>query len=277
MILGAHVSVAKGVFNAPKNGVDLGCDSIQIFCKNQRQWAAKPLSDADADAYRAAYKGSGLKGVMVHGSYLINCGGTDATIWTKSRDALLDEAQRCEQLGIDRLVMHPGAHLDSGAAAGCARIADALRHVLAKTSKVRLLLESMAGQGSTLGHRFEDLARIRELVGDKERVRVCLDTCHLYAAGFDISTPAGYAHTIGLVDEILGPKAVDGFHLNDSKFALGAHRDRHENIGNGKIGTKGFAPLLRDPRWAGLPGALETPMAEAGYKEDLRRLRSLRG
>lgn len=275
MMLGAHVSTQGGVSLSPQNGVDLGCDAIQIFSKNQRQWGAKPLQEAEIAAFRENYVKSRLQGVLVHGSYLINVASPDPAMWTKSRDALLDEAQRCDQLGIPLLNMHPGAHMGTGAAAGCARIADAIRYVLDNTDKVTLLLESMAGQGTTIGARVEDLARIRELGGNDARVGYCLDTCHLFAAGFDLATPTGYKDAIRVVGDHLGLAHVKAFHLNDSEKPLGSHVDRHANIGQGLIGEKGFAPLMQDRRFERLPMVLETPLAEEGYRKDLEILRRL--
>lgn len=275
MMLGAHVSTAGGVSLAPGNGVELGCDAIQIFSKNQRQWTAKPLSELEIKAFQDNWRKSQLRGILVHDSYLINVASPNAEMWAKSRDALLDEAQRCDQLGIPLLNMHPGAHMGTGAAEGCKRIAQAIRHVLDGTSRVTLLLESMAGQGSTIGARLEDLARIRELCGNDARVGYCLDTCHLFAAGFDLTTPNGYKDTMRLVDEHLGLSRVKAFHLNDSEKPRGSHVDRHANIGLGLMGEKGFAPLMRDTRFEEVPMVLETPLAEEGYRKDLAILRRL--
>lgn len=279
MLLGAHVSISGGVHNAPQNGVRLGCDVIQIFSKNQRQWAARPYARAEIDAFHESYKASGLRGVVVHDSYLINLASTDPVLSKKSRDAFVDEAVRCTQLGIPDLVFHPGAHMGQGVPAGAKRIADAIQHALAKTpeSGVRLDLESMAGQGTTIGDRLEDLAHIMDLVGDRKRVGVCLDTCHLFAAGYDLSTREGYAETMKAVDRTVGLSRVKAFHLNDSKGALDCRLDRHEEIGLGQIGTTGFALLMNDERFADIPMNLETPGDDDGYVRNLKVLRGLIG
>ena len=278
MVLGAHVSIAGGVQNAPQNALNVTAECIQIFSKNQRQWAAKPYTEADIQAFREAYKKSGLKGSMVHGSYLVNVAALDKAILQKSRSGLLDEARRCEQLGIPYLNMHPGSHLGAGIDAGAKRIADAILEVLDKTqsSKVMILLEFMAGQGTNIGDKFEDLATIRNLTGNDNRVGYCFDTCHLFAAGYDITTPSGYRDVMKKADETLGISNIKAFHLNDSKMPLGSHVDRHENIGHGVMGVEGFRPLLQDPRFRDAPMVLETPLAEEGYEKDLAKLRPLR-
>lgn len=277
MLLGAHVSIQGGVRNAPGNGVRLGCDCIQIFSKNQRQWKFKPLADEETDAFRENYSKSKLRGVLVHDSYLINVGSPNKALWARSRDALLDEAERCDRLGIPLLNFHPGAHMEAGVDVGVKRIAEALRFVLDRTpsSRVVLLLESMAGQGSTIGHRLEDLARIRELAGADPRIGYCLDTCHLNSAGFDLTTPESYRQVMRQIDDVLGLPHVRAFHLNDSRTPLKSRVDRHENIGEGTMGAKGFRPLMQDHRFADLPMVLETPGGDDAYVRDLKILRKL--
>ncbi|HLE46724.1 MAG TPA: deoxyribonuclease IV [Candidatus Thermoplasmatota archaeon] len=275
MVLGAHVSSAGGVSFSPARGVELGCEAIQLFVKNQRQWTAKPIPDAEAQAFKENYAKSGLRGLMVHDTYLINVGSPDPAMWTKSRDALVDEASRCAQLGVPLLNMHPGAHMGQGLKPALERIAKAIRDALDATqgSGVHLVLESMAGQGTTIGARFEDLRVIRENAGNDPRLGYCLDMCHLHAAGFDVATPAGWKATMQQADEHLGVGRIKAFHLNDSKMPHGSRVDRHANIGEGTIGAKGFAPLLADPRFAEAPMILETPKAEEGYPKDLAVLR----
>lgn len=279
MLLGAHVSIAGGVQNAPIHGKNIGCDVIQMFTKNQRQWASKPYSRAEIDAFRENYKASGLKGAMVHDTYLINLASPDEAMWAKSKAAFLDEAQRCDQLGIPDLVFHPGAHMGTGYPAGVRRIAEAMRETLAKTPEgsVRLTLETMAGQGSTVGNRFEDLAEILELVGDKKRTGVCVDTCHIFAAGYDLSTSEGYAETMRALDSTIGLRRVTCFQLNDSKTPLNSRVDRHEDIGKGAIGLTGFALLMNDARFEDRPMALETDGTDVGYMANLKVLRGLIG
>ena len=277
MLLGAHVSVQGGLVNGPPHGVALGCDVIQLFTRNQRQWTHKPVDDDEAAAFRQAMKNSGLKGAMAHGSYLVNLASPKADVFEKSKKAFLEEAQRCHTLGIDRFVFHPGAHLDSSIADGRAKIAKALRTALDATqgSRVRFLLETMAGQGTTIGNQPEDLGLIIEAAGGDARLGVCIDTCHAYAAGFDIRTPSSYAAVMERFDDGFGLKRVGAFHLNDSKLALGEKRDRHEIIGDGQIGLDGFGPLMRDRRFADVPMNLETPGEDEGYRLGLQRLRSL--
>lgn len=278
MLLGAHVSIAGGVQNAPQNGVALGCDVIQIFSKNQRQWKSRPYTEDEIRGFRENYKSSKLRGVVVHGSYLMNLAAGDPALWKRSKDAFLDEVYRCDQLGIPDFVFHPGAHVERGAEWGVERIASGLREALDAThgSGVHLDLECMAGQGTTIGNRFEDLGRIIDLCGRDARLGLCLDTCHLYAAGFDLATAGGYEATMKHVDRLVGLKRVRAFHLNDSKRELGSHVDRHENIGKGHIGLEGFRLLLRDDRFAQVPMNLETPGGDDGYRADLKNLRALR-
>lgn len=278
MVLGAHVSIAGGVANAPQNGLNVpGCEAIQIFAKNQRQWKAKPYSPSEIQAFKDNYKASNLQGVMVHASYLINTATADRVMWTKGRDGLLDELQRCDQLGIPYLNIHPGSHVGSGVEAGIRKIAEALEWVLTQTegSKTMILLEFMAGQGTNLGDKFQDLNTIRSLVAPNKRVGYCFDTCHLFAAGKDITKPDSYKQVMKRADEVLGIQNIKAFHLNDSKMPLKSHVDRHENIGKGLMGVEGFRPLLQDPRFKDHPMFLETPMAEEGYPADLKALRTL--
>lgn len=277
VLLGAHVSIAGGVHFAVDNGVRIGCDVIQIFTKNQRQWAAKPYSKEDVETFRAKFRSSGLKGVVAHDTYLINLASPDEALWKKSVAAFTDEAQRCDALGVTDLIFHPGAHMGAGVEKGSARIAEAIRQALAKSEEVRLDLECMAGHGSTIGNRLEDLARIIELVGEKKRVGVCLDTCHLFAAGHELSTPEGYAETMKIVDRTVGLRRVNAFHLNDSKGPLNCRLDRHEEIGKGHIGRSGFSLLMNDERFAQVPMNLETPGDDDGYVANLKVLRSLIG
>jgi deoxyribonuclease IV len=277
MLLGAHVSIAGGAHEAVDNGLRIGCDVIQIFTKNQRQWAAKPYSKGDVETFRAKYRASGLRGVVAHDSYLINLASPDPALWKKSLAAFTDEAQRCDQLGVPDLVFHPGAHMGEGVEKGSARIAEAVRQALAQTTDVRLDLECMAGHGSTIGNRLEDLARILELVGEKKRVGVCLDTCHLFAAGYDLATPEGYAETMKAVERTIRLPRVKAFHLNDSKGPLNCRLDRHEDIGKGHIGKSGFSYLMNDERFAQVPMNLETPGDDEGYVANLKVLRGLIG
>lgn len=276
-LLGAHVSVAGGLVNGPENGVDLGCDVIQVFTRNQRQWNHKPVTDEEAERFQSAYQESGLQGVTSHASYLLNLASPKDDVATKSLKAFQEEADRCDKLGIDRFMFHPGAHLDSGVEAGCDRIAKALQTTLDETegSDVKILLETMAGQGTTIGDDLADLGRIIEDAGGDKRLGVCVDTCHVFAAGYDLRTSDGYDSFVDTLDEAVGLKRVHAFHLNDSKTPLDARRDRHEIIGDGEIGLEGFRALMNDGRFAKVPMALETPGGDKGYKLGLKRLRGL--
>ena len=276
-ILGAHVSISGGVYNAIANGEKIGATAIQIFSKNQTRWVSKPLSDEDAEKFKTTWVNSSIKEVIIHDSYLINLGSPDETMLEKSREAFLDEIERAEKLGIRYLVFHPGSHLKSGEEIGLKTIADSLSKMIEKTPdyQVRLLLEATAGQGTNLGYTFEQLAQIIELVENKDRMGVCLDTAHIFAAGYDIRTPETYDKTMTDFDEILGFDSLFCFHINDSKKELSSKVDRHHNIGEGFLGLDPFRFILNDSRLAHIPKLLETPGDEEDYKRNLKILRSL--
>ena len=277
MILGAHVSAAGGVHNSPGNGLELGCQSIQIFTRNQRQWKAKPLADSEVEGFRQELKRSGIRSTAAHASYLLNLGSPDPAVLARSREAFSQELERCRRLGLDFLVVHPGAHLGSGEPAGLRAVAGSLNRTLEQNREVRtrILLETTAGQGSHLGHRFEHLAEILSLLEESERVGVCVDTCHVFAAGYDLRDAAGYRRTLDELDRVVGLGRVKAFHLNDSKRELGSRVDRHEHIGEGRIGVEGFRLLVNDRRFARTPMILETPGGETHYGKNLNRLRQL--
>jgi deoxyribonuclease IV len=267
MRLGAQMSTAGGLFTAFKRGEEAGCDSMLIFTKSNRQWQAKPLSDEEIAAFSvAAAEHAPLCAEAVHCSYLINVASADADLWEKSYQALKTEVERAEALSIPRLTFHPGAYVDSDEATGLDNIARALRRLLSETAGYRtvICLETMAGQGTTLGYRFEQFAYLVENGGPSERLGVCLDTCHIFAAGYDIRTPEAYAATLAEFDRVVGLERIHCFHLNDSKFGLGSRKDRHEHIGRGHIGLAGFANFINDPRWTDHPAHLETPKTETG-------------
>ncbi len=267
MLLGAHVSIAGGLYQAPVRGSQLGCDSIQIFTKNQRQWRAKPLAQVDAENFKLALRNSRVKMAVAHDSYLINLGSEKDELLEKSRNAFKEEVDRAETLSIPFLVFHPGTN--SNRSAGLRKIADSLNWVNEETRgyKVKELLETTAGQGNVLGYRFEQLAEILGMVSDRKRVGVCLDTAHIFGAGYDIRDEESYGETINQFDDIVGIENLFAIHLNDSKAELGSRVDRHDHIGAGRIGLKGFSILVKDERFGGIPGILETP----GVFEDLRR------
>jgi deoxyribonuclease-4 len=277
MFIGAHMSVAGGVHTAFARAEAVGCTALQIFVKNASQWTAKPLEDEHVRLFGEERKRTGIDRVIAHDSYLINLGSPDGELWEKSVAALVDELERCEALTLDGLVAHPGSHVGTGGDAGLARIAEGLDEVFRRTRGGRcpVLLETTAGQGTNLGHRFEHLARIRGLVAEPERVGWCLDTCHVFAAGYDLRSAAAVAETLDRFDETCGIGRLGAIHLNDSLKPFASRRDRHAHIGEGEIGRDGFAALLRDPRLADVPMVLETPKGE-GLEEDARNLEILR-
>lgn len=273
MLIGAHESVAGGLHLAFERGVADGAEAIQVFTKSSRQWAAKTLTDEDVQAFRKSHSDSGLS-VICHDSYLINLGSEPGDVRTKSLDAFRDELERCERLGIPWLVAHPGAHADE--TIGLRLIADGLRQALDATAgaKVGVLLEITAGQGIALGFRFEHLKTLLDLVDRPNRLGVCLDTCHLYAAGYDIATDEGYAKTMAELDATVGFAQVKAMHLNDAKKGLACRVDRHEFIGDGTLGVETFRRFMRDARFADVVAVLETP--EGRWKQEIALLKALR-
>jgi len=271
---GAHMSVAGGLENAFDAGRRAGCDCIQIFVKNQRQWKARPLVDEQIRAYQAAQRRTGLHPVIAHASYLLNLASPDAGNRKRSRLALIEELTRCEALGLDGLVVHPGAHMGEGVDAGIRRISKSIDEVHAATRgfSVPILLETTAGQGSAIGCEISHLGRIIGEVKASQRLRVCLDTCHLFAAGYDLRKEDDYARMVDELAAEVGLDRVACIHTNDSKAPCGSRIDRHEHITKGKIGKKGFANLLNDPRLAGAPRILETPKGTDGRGRDLDRV-----
>lgn len=279
--LGAHLSVAGGLENAFASARKAGCDCLQIFVKNQRQWQAPRLREEQIAAYKHAQRETGLEPVVAHASYLLNLASPDATMRERSIKAMIDELQRCEALGVSGLIFHPGAHLSDTMEAGVKRVARSLDevHRTCRGFRTRILLETTAGQGSTIGYRFEQLAAILNATTAPDRLGVCLDTCHLFAAGYDFRKPEGYAAMMAELDSHVGVTNVYCVHTNDSKRECGSRVDRHEHIGKGKIGQQGFAHFLNDPRWRHVPFILETPKGKDGRGSDLDRvnLKRLRG
>jgi deoxyribonuclease-4 len=273
MRIGAHESVAGGLHLAFERGQADGAEAIQIFTKSSRQWASKEITKADAQAFRTAHKASGLS-VLVHDSYLINLGADPGDVRAKSVAAFRDELERCGQLGAPWLVAHPGAHADEET--GLHQIASALRETLDATSGsgTGVLLEITAGQGTALGFRFEHLRRLLEMTDRPDRMGVCLDTCHLYAAGYDIATAAGYQQTMDELDRLIGAQTVKAIHMNDAKKGLACRVDRHEFIGEGTLGLGTFQRFVRDTRFQGVTAVLETP--EGRWKEEIAILKALR-
>lgn len=278
-LLGAHVSVAGGLTNAFTNGLDAGCTALQIFTKNANRWQAKPITDEDATTFQNAWQASGIGPVIAHNAYLINLASPKDGVWEKSKNALLDELQRCALLGIHGLVMHPGAHLGTGEEAGVKRIRQAFEEILPQAPpKVRLLLENTAGQGTYLGGDFAHLAALLEDFDD-DRFGVCFDTCHAHTAGYDLSTAEGYDQVMSEFDRLVGIEKIKAFHLNDCLKPCGSKVDRHAHIGQGTIGRTGFACLMKDARFNEVPMVLETPKGDDGTMDriNLQLLRELAG
>lgn len=276
-LLGAHVSTQGGLATAYHRGTTIGANSIALFSKNSNQWAAKPLGEAEIAQFREARAAAGIGPAIAHASYLINLAAPQDELWEKSIAAMVVELERAAQLGLDGVVLHPGAHVGEGIDKGIDRIARALDVVHDRTPGcvVPILLETSAGQGSSLGCAFAEIGRMLELVSDRARLGVCFDTCHVFAAGYDIRTRDGWEATI---DEMLGVIPLDrigAFHLNDSKRELGSRVDRHEHIGKGHIGTDAFGFLLNDARFAGVPKVLETPKPTE-FDADIENLGVLR-
>ncbi len=275
--VGAHTSASGGVFNAIKNAEAIGAQAFALFTKNQRQWKAKDLDTETIDTFKRMLDESGIlpKHVLPHDSYLINLGHPEDEKREKSLDAFIDEVERCMQLGLDRLNFHPGSHLRKIDEDVCLdRIAEAMNITLDKTEGVSLVLENTAGQGSNLGWKFEHLAHIIDKVEDKSRVGVCIDTCHMFTAGYDIRTKEAYDITMAQFENIVGFKYLMGMHLNDSKPDLGSHVDRHDCIGKGKIGLEAFRYIMNDKRMDDIPLILET-IDESIWAEEIRLLYSL--
>lgn len=272
--IGAHVSAGGGVENAPVNAVGIGADAFALFTKNQRQWVAKALTDDSINLFKNSVKESGLdtRYILPHDSYLINLGHPDPEAIAKSRDAFIDEMKRCEQLGLQLLNFHPGSHLNKITVEECLdRVAESINIALGQTSGVTAVIENTAGQGSNIGNRFEHLRYIIDRVDDKSRVGVCIDTCHAFAAGYDLADH--YDETFDEFDNIVGFSYLRAFHLNDSKKPLGSRVDRHESIGKGCIGIDFFKRLMTDPRFDDMPLILETP-DESIWPEEIALLLS---
>lgn len=279
-ILGAHMSIAGGYYKAVEIAHDCGCDCVQLFTKNNNQWRAKELTDEDVERFQAALAELKITHPVAHDSYLINLASPDGALWKRSIDAFVVELQRAERLGIPYVVAHPGAYTTSSEEKGLKRIAKALDTVHAQTRGIAAccLLETTAGQGSNLGWRFEHLAAILDAVKDPERLGICFDTCHVFAAGYPLGTEKEYKATMRELNKTVGVKRIKAFHFNDSKRELGSRVDRHEHIGEGRLGLEPFRHLLNDRRFRKVPMYLETPKGERnGTSLDVMNLATLRG
>ena len=275
--VGAHVSASGGVENAPLNANEIGAKAFALFTKNQRQWISNPLSKASIKLFRENCEKYGYQPfqILPHDSYLINLGHPEDAALEKSRTSFLDEMSRCEQLGLDRLNFHPGSHLNGISIEDCLkRIAESVNFALDRTKGVSAVIENTAGQGTNLGHTFEQIRFIIDHVEDKSRVGVCIDTCHAYTSGYDVKTADGFRETFRKFDEVIGFGYLKGMHLNDTKKDIGTRVDRHENLGSGFLGDETFSFIMNDDRFDDLPLILETP-EESLWTEEIRKLYSL--
>jgi len=278
-LIGAHMSIAGGYFKAVDAAAELGMNCVQLFCKNNNQWRAKEIADKDVEKFQTAIAEHQVQATLCHASYLINLASPKDDLWERSIEGLAVEMQRCEMLGIPQLVFHPGAHVDSTLEEGIARIVTAIDRLHQKQADcpTMLLLETTAGQGSSIGHKFEHLQSILQQVKDPDRLGVCVDTCHIFAAGYPISEVADFKETFKQFNKLVGIDKLKAFHLNDSKKKLGSRVDRHEHIGEGEIGAEAFRYLLNDRRFKKIPMYLETPKGEEdGVANDQRNLDKLK-
>ncbi len=275
--LGAHTSIAGGLHNALHAGREIGCDVVQIFSKNQIQWKGKPLLDENVENFKSVMEETGVKPATVHDAYLINLGATNPVTYQKSYHAFVDELQRCEALGLPYLVMHPGSHMGDGETAGLDQIARSIQQAYSASGIERtiILLENTAGQGTNLGYRFEQLKYLIDHSGLDDKISVCLDTCHLFAAGYDIRTAEKWKQVRAEFDRVIGLEKLKAFHLNDSKREFDSRVDRHARIGEGEIGLEGFRAIVNDSDLRQIPMILEIPGGLQAYKKDLEILRGL--
>jgi len=275
--VGAHVSASGGVENSPINANLIGAKAFALFTKNQRQWFSNPLSKASIKAFRDNCEKYDYKQfqILPHDSYLINLGHPDKELLEKSRASFLDEMQRCEQLGLDRLNFHPGSHLNSiSEEESLSRMAESINRALDNTKGVTAVIENTAGQGTNLGYKFEHIRFIIDKVEDKSRVGICIDTCHAYTSGYNIKSPEGFAETFSLFDKIVGFNYLRGMHINDSKKDYATRVDRHDNIGKGFLGKDVFRMIMNDSKFDNMPLILETP-EESLWEEEIKKLYSL--
>ncbi len=275
--IGAHVSASGGVENAPINAHSIGATAFAFFTKNQRQWIAPPLTDKSIEQFKANCEKFGYtdKQILPHDSYLINLGSPDGDGLQKSRNAFIDEMLRCEMLGLKYLNFHPGAHLNKVTENECIKIiAESINIAIGKTEKVVAVIENTAGQGSNIGYRFEHLAQIIEQIDDKQRVGVCIDTCHAFAGGYDLHTREGYEKSFEDFGNIVGFRYLCGMHLNDAKKELGSRVDRHDSLGKGSLGIDTFKWIMQDSRFEGIPLILETP-DDTIWAEEIKLLKEM--
>lgn len=275
--VGAHMSIAGGIDRAVDRAAEVGCRALQIFNKSSSQWRARPLPPAEVQRFRSKLRQHNIEFVLAHNSYLINLASPDPALWQRSIAAMVEEMERCETLGVPGLVAHPGAHVGSGMNTGIRRIASAVDRILRRTRglKVRILLETTAGQGTTVGSRFVEIGDILRAVREPERLGVCFDTCHVFAAGYDLGSRAGWDATWDEFRSEIGMEQLAAFHVNDSRGERGSRLDRHQALGDGAMGLTPFLFLVNDVRLQGRPLLLETPKSDDG-SEDRRNLATLR-
>ncbi len=278
--LGAHVSVAGGVDRAPANAAAIGAEAFQIFTRNQQRWTAPPLDEEKAARFRDEVRRAGYGPLLAHDSYLVNLATNDRDKLARSRHTMVDELSRAATLGVPSLVAHPGSHLGAGVAVGIERLManmdSCLEEAGQRAASVRVLLETTAGQGTNMGSSFEELRDMISASRFPDRLAVCCDSCHLFAAGYDLSTEEGYEHLVETVDRTVGVDRIAAWHLNDSKRELGSRRDRHAALGEGEIGLPPFRRIVCDSRWNGLAGCLETPGGPEGWVDEIITLRTMR-
>ncbi|RAZ46524.1 deoxyribonuclease IV [Campylobacter hyointestinalis] len=275
--IGAHVSASGGVQNAPLNAAKIGADAFALFVKNQRQWSAKPLANEDIEAFKLNLKISNIntKHILPHNSYLINLGHPETQQRQKSIDAFLDEIERLGALGLEMINFHPGSHLNLISEIQCLQnIANSINYILEHSQNITLVIENTAGQGSNMGYKFEHLAYLIKNTADKNRIGVCIDTCHLFAAGYDIKDKQSYAKTMGEFENLIGFEYLKGMHINDSKCDLGSKKDRHESLGKGYLGWSSFENIMNDDRIDEIPLILET-IDDSIWKDEIEHLRNL--
>jgi len=265
------MSIAGGVYNALLAGEQYGCDTVQVFVKSSSQWQAKPFKPEELARYHDEQKRTGIEPVIAHASYLVNLGSPDKDLLEKSRRAFLEEMNRCEKLAIPNLIIHPGSHIQAGEKAGIDTVVESLNWLLERTGdhRVKITLETTAGQGTNLGYKFEHLAEMITRSANPNRLAVCFDTCHAFAAGYDISNKKGYSQTWAEFERIIGIDKLAVIHLNDTKRGFGSKIDRHEHIGRGELGKKAFELIMQDKRFKRIPKILETPKGDDGEMDDI--------
>jgi|SaaInlLV_10m_DNA_2_1039722.scaffolds.fasta_scaffold00046_41 deoxyribonuclease IV len=276
ILVGAHMSIEGGLHKAIERAKKIGCTTMQIFTKNNRSWFAKNISNKEANIFKEHLQKSSLKKIMAHASYLINLGSKNKDVLQKSTTALKKELERCEQLNIPYLIVHPGSHVGLGEEKSIQQIAKTLDLILKTTSgKTKILLETMAGQGTSVAHTFEQLKKTYSLCSQKKNIGICFDTCHVFAAGYDLTSQEQYKKTWAKFKRILGIRLLKAIHLNDSKTELGSKKDRHENLGKGKIPIKIFELIMNDSLLKNIPKVLETPNGEIFYKKEIALLKKM--